>query len=43
MRASAEMSALFHQASLCEFQIEFKFWMEDKKSGGRNTEVALWG
>ena len=30
-----------HQASLCEFQRELKFGMEDK-SGGRNTEEALW-
>ena len=32
----------FSQASLCEFQGEFKVGMEDK-SGGTNTEVAFWG
>ena len=31
-----------HQASLCEFQREFKFGMEDK-IGGINIEDALSG
>ena len=28
--ASVEISAVFHQASFCEFQREFKFETEDK-------------
>ena len=33
---------LMHQASLCKFQRELQFGMEDK-NGVRNTEDALWG
>ena len=33
---------LMHQASLREFQQEFKFGLE-KISDGINTEVSLWG
>ena len=33
---------MIHRASLCEFQRYFELGWK-AKSGGRNTEVSLWG